>query len=175
MNLDGFEPLQVGFGASSYSVNGVYIIINNLPFYMRTLIENVILAGPKEPKGYAIDQMLEPSVDDLITLPSGVELPVFNFGTGQIEMRLVYANLSALLLGWIARIECTGHVRAGAEHHHCLFCKMRQCYLSVARGYEGDGIELRDPFEHLRLNTGGFVPLWTNVRRSTYLRFPVSR
>ncbi|KAF8594306.1 hypothetical protein BDV93DRAFT_401515, partial [Ceratobasidium sp. AG-I] len=61
-----------------YSVNGAYIVVNNLPFYMRTLIENMILAivlpGPKEPKGYALDQMLEPLVDDLIALMNGMFL-----------------------------------------------------------------------------------------------------
>ncbi|KAF8596466.1 hypothetical protein BDV93DRAFT_454792, partial [Ceratobasidium sp. AG-I] len=55
-----------------YSVNGVYIVVNSLPFYMRTLIKNTMLAimipGPKEPQGYALDQMLEPLVDNLIAL-----------------------------------------------------------------------------------------------------------
>lgn len=57
-------------------MNGVYIVVNNLPFYLRFLFENMILAivmpGPHEPKGYALDQILEPLVDDLIALANGM-------------------------------------------------------------------------------------------------------
>jgi hypothetical protein len=59
----------------SYSVNGVYIVINNLPFYQRGLIENMLLAmvipGPHKPKGYAFEQMLKPLIDDLVALANG--------------------------------------------------------------------------------------------------------
>ncbi|KAG9102576.1 hypothetical protein FRC06_001740 [Ceratobasidium sp. 370] len=60
MNLDGFQAHRGKFAVtSSYSINGVYIVVDNLPFYMQHLIENMILAivipGPKEPKGYAMD------------------------------------------------------------------------------------------------------------------------
>ncbi|KAG8761968.1 hypothetical protein FRC11_011865 [Ceratobasidium sp. 423] len=57
MNMDGFRAFKGKFtSGSSYSVNGLYIVINNLPFHQRTLIENTVLAiaipGSKEPKGY---------------------------------------------------------------------------------------------------------------------------
>ena len=58
-----------------YSVSGAYVIVNNLPFHVRTLIENMILVitipGPKEPKDYALDQILEPLVRDLQLLAQG--------------------------------------------------------------------------------------------------------
>ncbi|KAG8724353.1 hypothetical protein FRC09_019802 [Ceratobasidium sp. 395] len=155
MNMDGYAFRGKFTAGGNYSVNGVYIVVNNLPFYLRTLIENMILAivipGPKEPKGYALDQMLEPLVDDLIRLANGVELPVYNHATGRIEQRLVYANLSTLFLDWIARIKCTGHVGTKAEHNHCLYCKIRQCLLSTEDGYRSDRFEPRDPVEHLQL------------------------
>ncbi|KEP46026.1 transposase family Tnp2 protein, partial [Rhizoctonia solani 123E] len=153
--------LNLGVGADgyvlmlySYSANGVYVVINNLPFYLRNLIENMILVlvlpGPHEPKGYAFDQMIEPFVDDLIRLANGIILPVYDSETGQIEQRLVYANLSVLIVDWISRIKCLGHVGVTAEENHCPYCKIRQCQLAAPEGYQPDGYEFRDPHEHLQ-------------------------
>ncbi|KAG8756816.1 hypothetical protein FRC12_010451 [Ceratobasidium sp. 428] len=110
----------------------------------------MVIPGPREPKGYALNQMLEPLVNDLIALAAGIELPVFNINTGRIERRLVYAHLSALLVDWMARIKCCGHVGVTAEHNHCLICKMRQCELSLPRGYQSEGYDLRNPLEVLQ-------------------------
>ncbi|KDN33338.1 hypothetical protein RSAG8_13574, partial [Rhizoctonia solani AG-8 WAC10335] len=81
--LPSYQVFKGKFSAfSSYSANGVYVIINNLPFYLRNLIENMILIlvlpGPHELKGYTFDQMIEPLVDDLIRLANGIILPVYN-------------------------------------------------------------------------------------------------
>ncbi|KEP45483.1 transposase family Tnp2 protein, partial [Rhizoctonia solani 123E] len=142
------------FAASSYSANGVYIVINNLPFFLRNLIENMLLVlvlpGPHEPKGYAFDQMFELLVDDLIQLAEGAELPVYDWETGVIQPQLVHANLSVLIVDWISRIKCTGHVGVRSEHNHCPYCKMRQCALATPQGYQSEGYELRDPHEHLQ-------------------------
>ncbi|CEL60097.1 similar to KIAA0564 protein [Rhizoctonia solani AG-1 IB] len=156
MNMDGFRAFKGKFASGNgYSVNGLYIIINNLPFHQRTLIENMILAialpGPTEPKGYAFDQILEPLVDDLIALAEGVNLPVFNPDTGRVEPRPVYANLTAVIVDWIARIKCIGHVGVTAEHNHCPYCKIRACLLSVPRGFDANRYDYRDPHEHLQL------------------------
>ncbi|CAE7227499.1 unnamed protein product [Rhizoctonia solani] len=155
LNTDGYQAHRGKFTAGgSYSVTGVYIVVNNLPFYLRHTIENMILVmvlpGPKEPKGYALAQMLEPLVNDLIALMNGVDLPVYNSNTGEIEQRRVYAQLSALLMDWIARIKCIGHVGVTAEHNHCPYCKIRQCYLGEARGYQPHGYNMRDLHEHLQ-------------------------
>ncbi|KAG9086225.1 hypothetical protein FS749_003801 [Ceratobasidium sp. UAMH 11750] len=109
------------------------------------------MPGPKEPKGYELDQILKPLVSDLIGLLAGVNMKVFNLQTGEIEMQTVYATLLAPFVNWIARIKCTGHVGIASKHKHCLYCKIRQCYLSLPQGYQGDGYEMRDPVEHLQL------------------------
>ncbi|KAG8683364.1 hypothetical protein FRC08_014326 [Ceratobasidium sp. 394] len=155
MNMDGVWANQGKSTASgSYSVNGIYIVVNNLPFYLRMLVKNTTLAivipGPKEPKGYALDQMLEPLVNDLIMLANGVELPVYNHETGRIEQKLVYMQLLALFLDWQARIKCTSHVGIMAEHNHCLYCKIWQCLLSLKWGFQSDYYEYWDPDEHLQ-------------------------
>jgi hypothetical protein len=63
------------FKNGKYTTNGVYLAINNLPFHLRTLIENIMLVivmpGPKEPTAYEYDQMLKPLIDDLIKLEKG--------------------------------------------------------------------------------------------------------
>ncbi|CAE7101351.1 unnamed protein product, partial [Rhizoctonia solani] len=72
LGADGYQVFKGKFAAGSYSANGLYIVVNNLPFYQRNLNENMIvtlvLPGPREPKRYAFDQMIEPLVDDLIRL-----------------------------------------------------------------------------------------------------------
>ncbi|QRV89136.1 Transposase family tnp2 [Ceratobasidium sp. AG-Ba] len=107
LNMDGFRAFRGKFSRGGpYSVNGVYTVVNNLPYFLRTLIENMILAivipGPNDPSGYAMDEILKPLVDDLIQLIDGIELPVHNFETGRIEPRMVYAKLSTMILDWQA-------------------------------------------------------------------------
>lgn len=69
--LNRFQAFKNG----KYSTNGVYIIINNLPFYLRTLIENmmlvIVMPGPNEPSSYEFSQIMEPLIDDLIALEKG--------------------------------------------------------------------------------------------------------
>ncbi|KAF8752758.1 hypothetical protein RHS01_07483 [Rhizoctonia solani] len=155
LNADGYQANGGNYTAGgSYTSNGVYIVINNLPYFERNLFENTILAmvlpGPTEPKDYAFDQMMEPLIDNLISLSNGVDLPVHNAETGEIQDRRVYANLLVLVVDWIARIKCTGHVGATAEENHCPYCKLRACLLSTGRGYDHEGYDLCDPHEHLQ-------------------------
>lgn len=60
---------------ADYSVQGVYVVINNLPLELRHRHENMILAcvmpGLKEPSSYEFNQILEPLVDELIELNKG--------------------------------------------------------------------------------------------------------
>ncbi|CUA74695.1 hypothetical protein RSOLAG22IIIB_05664 [Rhizoctonia solani] len=114
------------------------------------MILALVLPGPHEPKGYAFDQMVEPLVNDLIKLARGMELPVYDMETREIRRQRVYANLSVLIVDWIARIKCTGHVGVAAEENHCPYCKIRQCELATPQGYQSDGYEPRDPIQHLQ-------------------------
>ncbi|KDN42383.1 hypothetical protein RSAG8_06874, partial [Rhizoctonia solani AG-8 WAC10335] len=154
LGADGYVFKGKFAAASSYSATGVYVVVDNLPFYLRNLIENMILIlvlpGPHEPKGYGFDQMLEPFVDDLIRLANGMVLPVYDSETGQIQQRLVYANLSVLIIDWISRIKCLGHIGVTAEENHCPYCKIRQCRLASPEGYRPDGYDFHGPHEHLQ-------------------------
>ncbi|QRW24324.1 Transposase family Tnp2 protein [Rhizoctonia solani] len=155
LNADGYQANGGNYTAGgSYTSNGVYIVINNLPYFEWNLFENTILAmvlpGPTEPKDYAFNQMMEPLIDNLISLSNGVDLPVHDAETGEIQDRRVYANLLVLVVDWIARIKCTGHVGATAEENHCPYCKLRACLLSTGRGYDHEGYDLCDPHKHLQ-------------------------
>lgn len=59
----------------NYSVGACYLIINNLPRHLRFLRENMclvlVMPGPKEPNNFALDQMMEPLVEDLLRLQQG--------------------------------------------------------------------------------------------------------
>ncbi|QRW09640.1 Transposase family Tnp2 protein [Ceratobasidium sp. AG-Ba] len=96
-----------------------------------------VVPGPKEPKGYAMDEILKPLVDDLILLSNGVDLPVYNMNLERIEQRR-------------ARIKCTGHVALTSEHEGCLYCGMRKCFLCLERGYDIAGYNMRIPHEPLQ-------------------------
>ncbi|QRW23960.1 Transposase family tnp2 [Rhizoctonia solani] len=101
LNSDGYQAHGKFAAGGNYSVTGVYIIVNNLPFYLQHMIKNIILVivmpGPKEPKGYALSQMLEPLVNDLIELMNGMDLPVYNLVTGQTEQRRLVSSVSGML------------------------------------------------------------------------------
>ncbi|EUC53934.1 transposase family Tnp2 protein, partial [Rhizoctonia solani AG-3 Rhs1AP] len=72
VNFDAFQACRRG----KYSVNGVYIMINTLPFHLRIKPENMILVavmpGPKEPSKYEFDQIMQPFINDLIELSQGM-------------------------------------------------------------------------------------------------------
>jgi anthranilate/para-aminobenzoate synthase component II len=64
------------FKHGGYTVDGVYVVVNNLPFYLRTQVENMMLLmvtpGPDKPKAYQYDQMMAPLVDDFIAFQKGI-------------------------------------------------------------------------------------------------------
>ncbi|KAG9084731.1 hypothetical protein FS749_004999, partial [Ceratobasidium sp. UAMH 11750] len=43
LNSRGFKASSGKFAAGNYSANGIYIVVKNLPFYMRTPVKNRIL------------------------------------------------------------------------------------------------------------------------------------
>ena len=73
LNVDWFQP----FKHTSYSVGAVYIVVQTLPGSERFLAENMILVGvipgPHEPH-ISINTYLQPLVDDLLKLWSGVTM-----------------------------------------------------------------------------------------------------
>ncbi|KDN40631.1 hypothetical protein RSAG8_07960, partial [Rhizoctonia solani AG-8 WAC10335] len=130
INADGYQTFSNG----NYSTMGVYITINNLPIYLRTLIENMLLVivipGPNEPTAYEFDQMMEPLIEDLIALAQGVRLNVYDKAEERPKSEMVYGHLSLGILDHIARLK-------------------RRCYLSVAEGFKLRDNELRDPLDRL--------------------------
>jgi hypothetical protein len=67
-----FQPTKEG----NYSVGACYLVVNNLPRHIRFLREHIcltiVMPGPNEPNSYALDQMLEPLVDELLQLQRGM-------------------------------------------------------------------------------------------------------
>ncbi|EUC60787.1 transposase family Tnp2 protein, partial [Rhizoctonia solani AG-3 Rhs1AP] len=118
INADGYQTFSNG----SYSTMGVYITINNLPFYLRTLIENMLLVivipGPNEPTAYEFDQMMEPLIEDLIALTQGVRLNVYDKAEEQPKSEIVYGHLSLGILDHIARLKVCGHAAEGFKLRH---------------------------------------------------------
>jgi anthranilate/para-aminobenzoate synthase component II len=72
--IDVFYRFRV-YKKAGYSVQGVYVVVNNLPLPLRNLHENMMLAcvmpGPKEPSDFEFNQILEPLVDEFIVFGRG--------------------------------------------------------------------------------------------------------
>ncbi|QRV73333.1 Transposase family tnp2 [Ceratobasidium sp. AG-Ba] len=129
LNTDWFQATKEG----NYSVGACYLVINNLPRHMRFLRENIsltiLMPGPNEPSSYALDQMLEPLIDDLLQLKQGTNL-----------------------LTSITRA-VGGGAGLKSELNFCLYSHMRLSSLSVPAGYDRHAFDFRDPREELD-NTG---------------------
>ncbi|QRV74441.1 Transposase family Tnp2 protein [Ceratobasidium sp. AG-Ba] len=131
ISIDGFRAFKKG----PYTVNGVYIVINNLPYYLRNRVENtipvMIMPGPNKASAYAYDQMLQPLVNDLIELARGVHMRVYQVQFGRAQRELVHGHLHSMILDYVAQIENCGHT-------------------ALAKGFEFENYELRDPHQYLQ-------------------------
>ncbi|KDN34320.1 hypothetical protein RSAG8_12585, partial [Rhizoctonia solani AG-8 WAC10335] len=149
LNADGYQTFSNG----TYTTMGVYMAFNNLPFYLRTRIENMLLVlvipGPNEPTSYEFDQIMEPLIDDLIGFAQGVRLNVHDMVQGRPKSELVYGHLSLGIFDHMARLKVCGHAGTRSERNFCLYCTKQRCYLSVAEGFKLRGNELRDPLDRL--------------------------
>ncbi|QRV88061.1 Transposase family tnp2 [Ceratobasidium sp. AG-Ba] len=109
LNNDGFQT----FGWHGYTSSGVFISINNLPYHLRNIVENILLVMimpvPSEPTPYEFNQMMNPLIDELIGLERGLEISVFSVQTNRREQEYVHAHLSLARLDHMARIQVCGH------------------------------------------------------------------
>ncbi|KAF8594301.1 hypothetical protein BDV93DRAFT_565570 [Ceratobasidium sp. AG-I] len=139
------------FSNGKYSVDGVYVVINNLPFYLRHLIENtmlvIVIPGPNGPTDFEFDQIMEPLVDDILRLEQGQDLLVHNMELNRPEEQLVHAHLSVGVLDYIARMKTCGHAGTASERNFCLYCKTKRSFIVAREGY--NNLALRDPVEVL--------------------------
>ncbi|KAF8597086.1 hypothetical protein BDV93DRAFT_411443, partial [Ceratobasidium sp. AG-I] len=130
LNTDWFQATKEG----NYSVGACYMAINNLPRHLRFLRENIslcmVMTGPKEPNEYALSQMLEPLIDELLQLK---------------QVELVHGELSQHIADLIARIKMGGGAGVKSEHNFCLYCHSRLSSLSVPSGYMRERFVFRDP------------------------------
>ncbi|QRW08719.1 Transposase family tnp2 [Ceratobasidium sp. AG-Ba] len=115
MNVDWFQSNKEG----SYSVGAVYFIINNLPRHLRFLCENMclvmVMPGPNEPNNYALDQMMEPLVDEILKLQQGVRMSIWNSETQDFHEQVVHGSLHNLIADLMARIKMGGAAGVASE------------------------------------------------------------
>ncbi|QRV94937.1 Transposase family tnp2 [Ceratobasidium sp. AG-Ba] len=148
MNTDWFQANKQG----CYSVGACYLAVNNLPRHLRFLRQNIalciVMPGPKEPSHYALDQMLEPLVDELLQLKQGKWTQ--DLGNPPVyEEQLVHGELSQHIADLVARIKMGGGAGLKSELNFCLYCHSRLSSLSVPAGYMRDGFRFRDPQQTL--------------------------
>ncbi|KAF8595180.1 hypothetical protein BDV93DRAFT_481245 [Ceratobasidium sp. AG-I] len=153
MNVDWYFNRFQSNKQGNYSVGACFIIINNLPRHLRFLRENMCLAlvmpGPNEPNGYALDQMMEPLVDDILQLQQGVRMPVWNNEQQAFEQLVIHGDLHNQIADLIARIKMIGAAGVASELNFCLYCRTRLSALSVPVGFTRANFPYRVPEEEL--------------------------
>ncbi|EUC58849.1 transposase family Tnp2 protein, partial [Rhizoctonia solani AG-3 Rhs1AP] len=136
-----------------YSVGACYLAINNLPRHMRFLRENIalcmIMPGPNEPNDYALDQMLDPLLEELLQLQQGVRMTIREGDPPVYREEVVHATITQHIADLIARIKIGGGAGVKSEKNFCLYCHTRLSALSVPDGYRRQGFVYRDPDEDL--------------------------
>ncbi|CUA74597.1 Protein CSF1 [Rhizoctonia solani] len=149
MSTDWFQPTKEG----NYSVGACYLAINNLPRHLRFLRENMCLAivmpGPREPNSYALDQILEPLIDELLLLQQGVRMTIREGDPPVYREQYVHVHLTQHIADLIARIKMGGGAGLRSERHFCLYCHTRLSSLSVPDGFIREDFQFRDPEEEL--------------------------
>ncbi|QRV91932.1 Transposase family tnp2 [Ceratobasidium sp. AG-Ba] len=145
MNTDWFQATKEG----NYSVGACYMVLNNIPRHLQFLRENIALCiifpGPREPTDYALEQMVEPLVNDLLELKQGIHMNVRCGDPPIYEEKLVHGELSQHIADLIARIKIGGRAGLKSELNFCLYCHCRLSSLSVQAGYMQNRFVFRDP------------------------------
>ncbi|KDN34883.1 hypothetical protein RSAG8_12070, partial [Rhizoctonia solani AG-8 WAC10335] len=137
----------------SYSVGACYLAIDNLPRHMRFLRENIslciIMPGPNEPNDYALDQMLDPLVEELLQLQQGVRMTIRQGDPPVYQEEVIHATITQHIADLIARIKIGGGAGVKSEKNFCLYCHTLLSALSVPDGYTRRDFVYRDPEEDL--------------------------
>ncbi|QRW12956.1 hypothetical protein RhiLY_11955 [Ceratobasidium sp. AG-Ba] len=108
------------------------------------------MPGPKEPNDYALDQILEPLIDELLQLKQGVNMTVRRGDPPVYQDEVVHGELSQHIADLIARIKMGGGAGLKSELNFCLYCHSQLSSLSVPAGYMREEFRFRDPREELR-------------------------
>ncbi|KAG8779504.1 hypothetical protein FRC12_024185 [Ceratobasidium sp. 428] len=103
------------------------------------------MPGPNEPGDYALDQMLEPLVNELLQLHRGVEIVVRRGDPPVYQKELVHGDLSQHIADLIARIKMGGGAGVRSERNFCLYCHAFLSSLSVSAGFIRQAFVFRDP------------------------------
>ncbi|KEP47373.1 transposase family Tnp2 protein [Rhizoctonia solani 123E] len=149
MSTDWFQPTKEG----NYSVGACYLVFNNLPRHLRFLRENICLAivmpGPGEPNSYALEQIMEPLVEELLLLRQGVRMTIREGDPAVYREQYVHAHLTQHIADLIARIKMGGGAGLRSERNFCLYSHTHLSSLSVPDGFIRANFQFRDPEEEV--------------------------
>lgn len=115
------------------------------------------MPGPNEPSDYALDQILEPLVDEFLQLKQGTYLDSFRMQPGCswklgvhmtihqgnppiYQEELVHGELSQHIADLIAHIKMGRGAGVRSELNFCLYCHTHLSTLSVPAGYMWEGM-----------------------------------
>ena len=112
LNIDWFNPFKL----SNYSLGAVYLTIMNLPRSERFKRENILLLslipGPSEPSIH-INSFLQPMVDELLRLWTGIQMPIMV--NGSRVLKSIRAALLCVASDMPAGRKCCGFLAHSAN------------------------------------------------------------
>lgn len=126
LSIDGFQTFGNKIAKQTASSTGIWMVLLNLPWYMRYLPENIYLAGiipgPNKPSTDEINHYLELVVSDLLDFwgPGIFYSRTHECATG----RLFRAMLVPLVCDMLSIRQVIAYANATTSHYFCMLCDL---------------------------------------------------
>jgi hypothetical protein len=126
LSVDSFDPFGNKTAKQSISSTGIWLVLLNLPWYLRYLPQNMyvagIIPGPHKPSTDKLRHYLQLVVNDLMKF---WEPGVFFSRTYMYHLgRLFIAMLIPVVCDMLAARQVIGYASAPTAHYFCMLCEL---------------------------------------------------
>ena len=162
LSVDSFDPFGNQAAKQSYSATGLWMVLLNLPWYMRHLRENMYLAGvipgPTKPSTDAINHFLQLIVDDMLEFwDPGV---FYTRTVRNPKGKLFKAMVVPVICDYSALRQVIGYASSSNAHDVCVCCDIDINDISVVERSDWPPKDL----DHIRR----FATLWKNANSEAH-------
>jgi len=158
LSVDSFDPFGNKTAKQSVSSTGIWLVLLNLPWYLRYLPQNMyvagIIPGPNKPSTDKIRHYLQLVVDDLKEFwdPGVFFSRTYIYPLG----RLFLALLIPVVCDMLAARQVIGYANAPTAHYFCTLCELDIDDIHILDQHEWPK---KDPFHIRRIAT-----LWKDAK-----------
>jgi hypothetical protein len=124
LSVDGFDPFGNKTAKQSVSSTGVWLVLLNLPWYLRYLPQNMYMAGviPGHPPTDKLKHYLQLVVNDLLEF---WDPGVYFSRTYKYPLGVLYlAMLIPVVCDMLAARQVIGYANAPTAHYFCMLCEL---------------------------------------------------